>query len=151
MGQPVRVVAAIAAAIALIAIAGNWGPAGVTPARLTSNLIPNFNHLTVMQQLELGRHVPKGLKLQLALPTCYRRGAARWPRGLGLLTSDHPALGRRAARRSRSHRLRRQRQLGRLLQGAVASGVHRPQTMRNKHGKNVVNPLYTIYGCVNPL
>jgi hypothetical protein len=25
------------------------------------------------------------------------------------------------------------------------------QTMRNKQGKSVVNPLYTIYGCFNPL
>ena len=25
------------------------------------------------------------------------------------------------------------------------------QTMRNKQGKSVVNPLYTIYGCSNPL
>ncbi|MBV8943181.1 MAG: ABC transporter permease [Solirubrobacterales bacterium] len=151
-GGPVRVVVAITAAVALIAIAGNWGPAGVTAKRLRTDLTPAFNQLTVLQQRELGRHVPAGAKLTLVLPTCNRRGSVPYGPGEWICTIyvQTPSPGALPSQPT-----------------AVAydvsvnwDGCYKAQSppafigqqmMRDAHGHNVVNPLYTIYGCFDPL
>lgn len=151
-GTPVRVVVAITAAIALIAIAGNWGPAGVTAKRLRTDLSPAFNHLAVLQQRQLGRHVAKGAKLSLVLPTCSRRGSVPYGPGEWICTIyvETPSTGALPSEPT-----------------AVAydvsvnwDGCYKAQsppafigqqTMTNKRGQTLVNPLYTIYGCFNPL
>ncbi len=151
-GTPVRVVVAITAVIALIAIAGNWGPAGVTAKRLRTNLAPAFNHLTVLQQRDLGRHVPKGAKLALALPTCSRRGSV--PDGPGdwicYFYVQTPSPGALPSEPTD-------------VEYDVSvnwDGCYKAQspplfigqqTMRTRSGHTVVNPLYTIYGCFDPL
>lgn len=151
-GTPVRVVVAITAAIALIAIAGNLGPAGVTAKRLRGDLSTQFNRLTVMQQLDLGRHVPKNFKLQLALPTCYRRGAAKdgpgdWvcyfyiiPPSGGALPSEPTDIDYDVSVNWDG-----------CYKAQSPPAFIGQQTMKTKQGKNVINPLYTIYGCFNPL
>ena len=63
---PVRVAIASAAVIALLALASNWGPVGVTAARLKSSITPTFNNLTLLQQRELGRTVAPGARAQRA-------------------------------------------------------------------------------------
>jgi ABC-2 type transport system permease protein len=151
-GTPVRVVVAITAVIALIAIAGNWGPAGVTAKRLRTNLAPAFNHLTVLQQQELGRHVPKGAKLSLALPTCSRRGSV--PDGPGdwicYFYVQTPSPG---ALPSEPTDVEYDVSVNwdgcyKAQSPPVFIGQ---QTMRTRAGHTVVNPLYTIYGCFDPL
>ncbi len=80
----VRTVVALAAVIVLFAVAGNWGSPGITVARLTRSITPTFNSLTILQQHQLGRHVPRGAKL-LIKTLCSRRGAqAVRPRRLGV-------------------------------------------------------------------
>jgi ABC-2 type transport system permease protein len=151
-GTPVRVVAAITAAVALIAIAGNLGPAGVTPQRLRTDLSPAFNRLTVLQQRDLGRHVPAGFKLQLALPTCYRRGSVKdgpgdWvcyfyiiPPSGGALPSEPTDIDYDVSVNWDG-----------CYKAQSPPAFIGQQLMRDKQGHNIVNPLYTIYGCFNPL
>lgn len=151
-GTPLRVVVAITATVALIAIAGNWGPAGVTAKRLRTDLTPAFNNLTVLQQTELGRHVPAGAKLTLALPTCSRRGSVPYGPGEwicyfyvqtpsnGALPSEPTNIGYDVSVNWDG-----------CYKAQSPPAFIGQQTMRNKQGKSVVNPLYTIYGCFNPL
>lgn len=151
-GTPLRVVAAITATIALIAVAGNWGPAGVTAKRLRTTLSPAFNHLTVLQQRTLGRHVPAGAKLTLVLPTCNRRGSVPYGPGEWICTMyvQVPSSGAMPAEPT-------------AVSYDVSvnwDGCYKAQSppafigqqmMRTPQGHSVVNPLYTIYGCFNPL
>jgi ABC-2 type transport system permease protein len=151
-GTPLRVVAAITASVALVAIAGNWGPAGVTAKRLRTDLAPAFNHLTALQQRDLGRHVPKGFKLLLALPTCSRRGSeptgpGDWVCYMYVITPSTSATPSEPTDIDYDVSVNwdgcYKAQSPPLFIGQ--------QTMRNKQGQSVVNPLYTIYGCFNPL
>jgi ABC-2 type transport system permease protein len=151
-GRPVLVVGALAAVIALIAIAGNWGPAGVTAKRLRSTLSPAFNHLTVLQQRELGRHIPAGAKLTLVLPTCNRRGSSRqgpgdWVCTIYVVTPSSGALPSQPTPVAYDVSA----QWDGCYKAQSPPAFIGQQTMRDAHGHNVVNPLYTIYGCFNPL
>ena len=151
-GRPVGVVAALAAAIALIAVAGNWGPAGVTAKRLRSTLSPAFNHLTVLQQRELGRHVPANAKLTLVLPTCNRRGSTQrgpgdWVCTIYVVTPSTGALPSQPTPVAYDVSV----QWDGCYKAQSPPAFIGQQLMRNPHGHNVVNPLYTIYGCFNPL
>jgi ABC-2 type transport system permease protein len=151
-GRPVRVVVALAASIALIAIAGNWGPAGVTAKRLRSTLSPAFNHLTVLQQRELGRHVPAGAKLTLVLPTCNRRGSTQrgpgdWICTIYVVNPSTGALPSQPTPVAYDVSV----QWDGCYKAQSPPAFIGQQTMPVPHGHRVVNPLYTIYGCFNPL
>jgi hypothetical protein len=148
----VLVVGALAAVIALIAIAGNWGPAGVTATRLRSTLSPAFNHLTVLQQRELGHHVPAGAKLTLVLPTCNRRGSSHqgpgdWVCTIYVVTPSPGALPSQPMPVAYDVSV----QWDGCYKAQSPPAFIGQQTMRDAHGHTVVNPLYTIYGCFNPL
>ncbi len=151
-GTPVRVVVAITAAIALIAIAGNLGPAGVTAQRLRTDLSQQFNSLTIMQQRDLGRHVPAGFKMQLALPTCSRRGAAKdgpgeWICYFYIIPPSGGALPTEPTNIDYDVSVN----WDGCYKAQSPPAFIGQQLMRDKQGKNIVNPLYTIYGCFNPL
>ncbi len=148
---PVRVVLALIAVIAFIAIASNWGPTGVTAARLQASLTPTFNRLTLLQQRQLGRVVPPGAKLNI-LPSCSRRGST--PNGPGdwvcTMNVFIPQPGANPFQQTPV-----------TYDVSVQSdGCYKAQSppafigqqlMRDAHGDNVVNPLYTIYGCFNTI
>jgi ABC-2 type transport system permease protein len=151
-GRPVRVVAALAAVIALISIASNWGPAGVTAKRLRSTLSPAFNHLTVLQQRELGRHVPANAKLSLVLPTCNRRGSVQrgpgdWVCVIYVVTPSTGALPSQPTPVAYDVSV----QWDGCFKAQSPPAFIGQQLMRDAHGHEVVNPLFTIYGCFNPL
>lgn len=150
--MPVRVALALGAVIAFAAVAGNWGPVGVTPARLKASLIPAFNNLTLLQQRELGRAVPAGAKLNIILPTCSRRGSK--PRGPGDWVCTINVLIPTAGS------LPSQPTPVTYDVSVQSDGCYKAQSppafigqqlMRDASGHNVVNPLYTIYGCFNAL
>jgi ABC-2 type transport system permease protein len=145
---PVRVAVILAFAIAVLAVAGSWGPAGITSARLKRSLIPAFNKLTLLQQRELGRSVSPGARLNIVLPTCSRRGST--PRGPGdwvcTLNVLIPAAGS----------LPPQPTPVSYDVSVQSDGCYKAQSppafigqqlMRDANGHMVVNPLYTIYGC----
>jgi ABC-2 type transport system permease protein len=150
--MPVRVAIALAAAVALVAIAGNWGPVEVTAARLQTNFIPNFNNLTVLQQHELGRPVAPGAHLNIVLPSCSRRGST--PRGpgdwvctLNVLIPGSGTLPPEPTPVSYDVSV----QSDGCYKAQSPPAFIGQQLMRDAHGHNVVNPLYTIYGCFNIL
>jgi ABC-2 type transport system permease protein len=149
---PVRASVALAGAIALLAVAGNWGATGVTASRLQSNLAAAFNNLTILQQKQLGRHVPAGARLNI-VPTCSRRGSK--PRGPGdwvctmTLYTPQPGAANPFQQTPVSYDV-----------SAQSDGCYKAQSppafigqqlMKDAAGHSVVNPLYTIYGCFNPL
>jgi ABC-2 type transport system permease protein len=150
--MPVRVAVVLAGVIALVAIAGNWGPAGVTAARLKASLIPTFNRLTLLQQRELGRYVAPGAQLNIVLPTCSRRGST--PRGPGdwvctinVLVPTPGSLPPQPTPVAYDVSV----QPDGCYKAQSPPAFIGQQLMRNAAGHNVVNPLYTIYGCFNTL
>jgi ABC-2 type transport system permease protein len=151
-GRPVRVVAAFAAAIALIAIASNWGPAGVTPYRLQHDFVPAFKNLTVLQVEERGHHVPRGETLPIALPSCKRRGSApngpgEWICSMQIVPPSTGALPSQPTTVAYDLSV----QWDGCYKAQSPPAFIGQQTMPATHGRTVVNPLYTIYGCFNPL
>lgn len=149
---PVRTAVVLAVAIAFIAVAGNWGPVGVTSKRLKASLIPTFNRLTVLQQRELGRSVPASAKLNIVLPSCSRRGSK--PRGPGdwvctinVLIPTAGSLPSQPTPVSYDVSV----QSDGCYKAQSPPAFIGQQTMRAANGHSVVNPLYTIYGCFNTL
>jgi ABC-2 type transport system permease protein len=149
--MPTRVVLTVAAVIALLAVASNWGPAGVTASRLQASLVPNFTNLTLLQQRLLGRAVRPGSKLEVR-PVCSRRGSA--PDGPGewscALEVYVPTFGS----------VPYQQTPVTYDVSVESDGCYKAespptfvgaQTMRDAHGQMVVNPLFTIYGCFNTI
>jgi ABC-2 type transport system permease protein len=149
---PVRVAAALAAALAVIAIAGNWGPAGITPGRLRASLIPTFNNLTLLQQRELGRPVAPGARLNIVLPSCSRRGAAargpgEWICTLNVLIPTQGSLPPEPTVVSYDVSVNSDG----CYKAQSPPAFIGQQLMRDGHGHYVVNPLYTIYGCFDTI
>lgn len=150
--MPVRFAFALTALIAVLALASNLGPAGVTARRLQASLIPTFNNLALLQQRELGRSVPPGAKLNIVVPNCSRRassphGPGDWICTLNVLiptSSSSPP----------------EPTVVTYDVSVQSNGCYKAQSppafigqplMRDASGRNVVNPLYTIYGCFNVL
>jgi ABC-2 type transport system permease protein len=151
-GRPVRVVAALAAAVALIAIAGSWGPAGVTPSRLQHDFIPNFKNLTVLQIEERGHRVPRGATLPVALPSCKRRGSVpngpgEWICSLQIVGPSTGALPAQPTTVAYDLSV----QWDGCYKAQSPPAFIGQQTMPIPGGRSVVNPLYTVYGCFNTL
>ena len=151
---PVRAAAALTAVIALFAVAGNWGPAGVTAKRLRAAFIPAFNNLTILQVEERGLGtVPAGAKLNIVLPSCARRGSG--PRGPGdwvcTLNILMPTPGSTLPPQPTPVAYDVSVQSDGCYKAQSPPAFVGQQLMRDSSGNQVVNPLYTIYGCFNTL
>jgi ABC-2 type transport system permease protein len=149
---PIRTAVVLAGVIALLAFAGNWGPVGVTSARLRANFVSTFNALTVLQQRELGRQVAPGAKLNIQLPSCSRRGSARdgpgdWVCGFDVFTPQTGPLPPEPTTVTYDLSV----QSDGCYKAQSPPAFIGQQLMRDAHGHNVVNPLFTIYGCFNTL
>jgi ABC-2 type transport system permease protein len=149
--MPVRASVVLAAVIALLAVAGNWGPTGVTASRLQRNFAASFNNLTLLQQRALGRAVPPGARLNI-LPNCSRRGST--PKGPGdwvcTMTVVIPQPGAVPFQQTPvSYDVSVQSDGCYKAQSPPA--FIGQQLMKVPGGQMVVNPLYTIYGCFNTL
>jgi len=149
---PVRTALGLAAVIALLAIAGNWGPVGVTAARLKASLIPTFNNLTVLQQQQLGRRVAAGAKLNIVLPVCSRRGSTPlgpgdWICTLNILVPSPGPVPSEPTAVSYDVSV----QADGCYKAQSPPAFIGQQSIRTPDGTAVVNPLYTIYGCFNTL
>jgi ABC-2 type transport system permease protein len=148
---PVWVAVGSAVVVAFLAIAGNWGPAGDTAARLKASITPNFNNLTLLQQRELGRFVPNGVKLNV-LTSCSRRASTPSGPGDWICTLDVfiPQPGAQPFQQTPVT-------YDVSLQGNGCYKAESPpsfvgqQTMKDAAGNQVINPLFVIYGCFNPL
>ena len=67
------------ALIAVLAIAGSWGPVGVTAARLTHSIAPTFSNLTLLQQRLVGRTGETTANLTILAHCGRRSGTSRGP------------------------------------------------------------------------
>jgi ABC-2 type transport system permease protein len=148
---PVRVAVGTAAVIAFLAIASNWGPAGVTAARLKASITPTFNNLTVLQQRELGRAVAPGARLNV-LPSCSRRassptGPGEWICTLNVFIPQPGAVPFQQTPVSYDVTV----QANGCYKAQSPPSFVGQQTMRAAGGHQVVNPLFVLYGCFNPL
>jgi len=148
---PVRVAVVSAALIAFLANASGWGPKGVTAGRLQASITPTFNNLTLLQQRELGRTVPPGARWNV-LPSCSRRGST--PSGPGdwicTLTVFIPQPGAMPFQQTPVTYDVTAQSNGCYKAESPPSFVGQ-QTMRDATGHQVVNPLFVLYGCLDPL
>ncbi len=151
-GTPVRAVLVCTAVIALLAVAGNVGPDGVTASRLTHSIAPTFSNLTLLQQHLTGRTNETSANLTI-LSHCGRRsGSARGPGDDWFCTVDAliaqpgavpfwgtPVTYDISVKSNGCYKAEAPpTSVGNLL-------------MRDAHGHLVVNPLATIYGCFNTI
>ncbi len=149
VARPVLVVAV--AAVALGA-AARLAPSTVTRSRLAASFGQSFERLTVLQQHELGRSIPAGARLNMRT-RCTRRGTALNGPGddwgctltLGGSESGWNPVNLTAVTYDLSVKSN-----GCYKADAPPSFIG-AQTMALAHGASVVNPLYTIYGCFDPL
>lgn len=149
--RSVSVVAAAVVLIALLAMAGNLGPVGVTGKRLRTTLTAEFERLTFLQQRTLGRSVPQGAKLNI-LSSCTHRGST--PEGPGdwicTLNVFIPQPGAEPFQQTPVTYDVSAQSNGCFKAASPPSFVGQ-QTMRDARGRSVVNPLFVIYGCFDPL
>jgi ABC-2 type transport system permease protein len=148
---PVRVAVSSAVLVAFLAIASNWGPAGDTAAKLKASIQPAFNNLTLLQQRELGRTVAPGAKLNV-LSSCSRRASTPSGPGDWICTLDVfiPQPGAEPFNQTPVTYDVSLQADGCYKAESPPSFVGQ-QTMKDAAGNQVVNPLFVIYGCFNPL
>jgi ABC-2 type transport system permease protein len=149
VARPVLAVALAASALGALA---KLAPSELTRSRVASSFAQSFERLTALQQRELGRSVPAGEHLDMRT-RCSRHGAALdgpgddwsctltlagaeggWnPINLTTVTYDLSVKSN-----------------GCYKADAPPTFIG-TQTMAAAHGSTVTNPLYTIYGCFDPL
>lgn len=151
--MPVRAAVAIAAVIVLFAFAGNWGPVGVTPKRVKASFVPLFTNLTTFLVGEEGHSLPPGAKLSLALPSCSRRGSGPTGPGDWICTFQifAPTPGSTLPPEPMTVSYDISVQPDGCYKAQSPPAFIGQQTFTDPAGDQVVNPLYTIYGCFNTL
>jgi ABC-2 type transport system permease protein len=148
---PLRVVAVTAVTIAVLAVACNLGPTGVTAYRVASSIGPEFNNLTLLQQAMIGRHAPPNARLNVN-PQCNRRAAK--PVGPGDWTCNLYVY------LPQPHSVPFQLTSVEYDVSVQSNGCYKAQsppafiggpTMTDARGHSVANPLNIVYGCFNIL
>lgn len=147
-GPATRVVLGGTAVTVLLGLLAGLGPTTVTSARLQASVQPVFVRLLVLQQQELGRAVPAGIRPKLRT-SCRRHSGQSsgpgddWTCTLTLLT---PSAGAEPF------------QLTSVIYdlSVKSDGCYRAeapptfvgqQMMRSAAGASVINPLFIFYGC----
>jgi ABC-2 type transport system permease protein len=146
--RPAVIVIGSVAVLALLAAATSLGPTTITPRQLQRSLAPSFNDLTLLQQRLLGRAVPTGARLQIR-PTCFHRGSTgSGPGDVWTCTLDVfiPQQGVEPFRRTAVTYDMSVQSNGCYKADSPPAFIGQ-QMMRDKQGNEVVNPLFTIYGC----
>jgi ABC-2 type transport system permease protein len=148
---PVKAVAATAVLVAVLALLANTPPTGVTEHRLSASIGEEFNHLTLLQQELIGRHVPAGAKLDV-LPNCNRRaakaeGPGDWNCSLNVYLPQNHAVPFSATSVEYDVSVESD---GCFKASSPPSFIGGP-TMKDAAGDTVTNPLYMVYGCFNTL
>ena len=145
--RQIRVVVVATAAVALLAVASNWGPTGITEARLERSIVRSFRNLTVLQQRYLGRRVTAGAGSQMRiLPSCLRQGVSTPRKGPGddwLCTLD--VFTASLAQVTVDYDVTVKANGCYTAEGPPA--FIGPLTIRDRHGRPHVNPLFRFDGC----
>jgi ABC-2 type transport system permease protein len=146
--MPVRVVLACAVAIIALGAAGGLGPAAITKGRLQASMSAVFQRLTLLQQRELGRRLPRAARLDLHT-RCYRHAGRSegpgddWSCTITILQARAGAEPFRSTPVTYDMSVKSE---GCYKAQAPPSFVGQ-QTMTDAHHRSVVNPLFSIYGC----
>jgi ABC-2 type transport system permease protein len=141
---PVRAVLGSAALIVALAAAASLGPVAITQARLEASLTPAFNRLTRLQQQELGRPLSGGAELD-DRTVCRRRSGRSQGPGDDWSCTIRIATARPGELETVTYDVSVESD-GCYKADAPPSFVGQ-QTMSDRQGQSVVNPLFTIYGC----
>jgi ABC-2 type transport system permease protein len=146
-----KVVVVGAVLLVLLTLAMSWGPGAITPGRLQASFAPTFSNLTVLQQRWLGRDVPPGAKLD-QLTTCQRRaatstGSGDWICAVNVIIpqAGNPLPVEQTVTYDLSV------QSNGCYKAESPPAFVGGQLMQVSPHHSVVNPLYTIYGCFDPL
>jgi ABC-2 type transport system permease protein len=149
---PLRIALGGTGLIAVLALASSWGPVGVTAPRLTASLAPEFRRLTLLQQDLLGHPIPAGAQYRI-LPVCGARGTRRLGPGDWACTMNVyvilPGARQPLSDTPVSYDVSVQSN-GCYKASSPPAYVGRAD-IRDTSGQIVVNPLVTIYGCVDIL
>jgi ABC-2 type transport system permease protein len=148
---PLRVVAATAVIVAVLAVAGNAGPIGITPRRLNAAIGTAFNNASLLQQRLIGRIAPAGAKLEVQ-PFCNRRGTRSEGPGDWLCNVYVylPQLKAVPFQRTNIEYDVSVRYDGCYKAQSPPTFIGGP-AMTDDRGRSVVNPLFVVYGCFDTL
>ncbi len=149
---PLRIVLGGTALIAFLAVATSWGPVGVTAPRLTASLAPEFRRLTLLQQGLLGHPIPAGTHYRI-LPVCARRGrGGRGPGEWACTMNVYIILaGARQPLTNTPVAYDVSVQSNGCYKASSPPAYVGQADIRDTSGQLVVNPLVTIYGCLDIL
>lgn len=146
------IVVGFVGALVLVGYACTWGPTGITEQRLENSLNRTFGNLTVYQQELLGRAVPPHASLT-SFVACVRRGhTSRGPGDDWACSLQIYAPGSAGSNITQFH--------VNYEVDVQSDGCYRAEgppsfigqrTMTVAHGREVVNPLFIIYGCFDTL
>jgi ABC-2 type transport system permease protein len=149
---PFRVVAVAVAVIAVLALTSGLGPGAVTGNRVAGSVGATFNSATLLQQALIGRYAPASARLRV-LPNCNKRGAADTGPGDWLcnLYVYVPQPRKSVPFQQINVEYDVSVQYNGCWKASSPPSFIGGQTMTDKAGKQVTNPLYVVYGCFNVL
>lgn len=149
----IRGVGAVTAAVVLAALACTWGPTGVTGARLEASVTKTFSNLVGYQQELLGQPRPPQSAL-LAYTTC-SRATTNTDNGPGGDWTCSVQVLSQAASLVPSGQVSVPYEVDVQSNGCFRAqappAVVGGKSLTTQDGRQVVNPLLTVYGCFNTL
>ncbi|MGI8713780.1 MAG: ABC transporter permease [Solirubrobacteraceae bacterium] len=134
-----------------LALATNFGPVGITQARVQNAIAATFSNVTLLQQRLLGRTPPAGAKLDVQ-PYCSRHGTAS--RGPGdWLCNVYVYLPQPKSVPFQQTNVDYDVSVATngCFKAQSPPNFIGGQTMTDVHGRSVTNPLFVVYGCFNTL
>jgi ABC-2 type transport system permease protein len=148
---PVRVAIGTAVAVAVLALATNLGPIGITQTRVQDAVAVTFSNVSLLQQRLLGRAPPAGAKLDVQ-PYCSRRGAASHGPG-DWLCNVYVYLPQPKSVPFQQTNVDYDVSVATngCFKAQSPPNFIGGQTMTDVHGRSVANPLFVIYGCFDTL
>src|SRR5579875_698919 len=148
---PLRVVGVTVAVIAVLALTAGLGPGAVTGNRVAGSIGATFNNVTLLQQALIGRYAPPSAHLRV-LPNCNKRGAADtgpgdWLCNLYVYVPQPRSVPFQQINVEYDVSV----QYNGCWKASSPPSFIGGQTMADKAGRQVTNPLYVVYGCFNVL
>jgi ABC-2 type transport system permease protein len=146
---PIRVVLVATATIAVLALASDLGPDGVTGYRVAASVGPAIDHATLLQQALIGRPAPPTAQLRVE-PNCNKRGAVDSGPG-DWLCNVYVYLPQPKAVEFQQTNVEYDVsvQYNGCWKASSPPAFIGGQTLQNAAGRSVTNPLFVVYGCFN--
>lgn len=149
--DPIKVVAAGIATVAVLAFACSLGPTGVTADRVARAIGREFNAVTLLQQGLIGRRIPANARLYVQ-PQCNRRGTrAIGPGDWNCNIYVYLPQPRSVPYQLTSVEYDVSVQYNGCYKAQSPPAFLGGPTMRDAAGRTVTNPLFIVYGCFDIL